>query len=373
MITQAYLPHVGGAERQLSSLVPLLRKRGVEVDILTRRYAGLSTYEEIDGSPVHRFPVPGPKAIAMLSFVSRSILKLGSLRPDLIHAHELLSPATIAIVAKRFYGMPVVAKVLRGGQLGDVEKLKSRPMGGLRLTMLNRGIDAFVTISREIDDELNNLGIEPSRREWVPNGVDTNRFSPVSLDEKRALRDKLGLSVGAPLTVFIGRLVPEKQIDRLVEAWPQVRKQVPGAELLVIGSGILETRLQELASEGIQIPGQMEDVCPYLQAADVFVLPSSTEGLSNSMLEALSTGLGVVVTSVGGAPDVIIDGQDGLLVSPDDISELIDAVVKLLKDDDLRLRLGDSGRRVIGGKYSLTQTADQLVGLYLRLIEGLHT
>jgi glycosyltransferase involved in cell wall biosynthesis len=332
----------------------------------------MSAYDQIEGSPVYRFPVPGPKAAAMLSFVLHAVLKIGALRPDLIHAHELLSPASAGLIAKRFFGIPVVAKVLRGGQLGDVEKLKNRPTGGFRLAKLRKGIDAFVAISREIDDELASIGVEPSRRVWIPNGVDTNRFSPVCTEEKRRLREKLGFPADAPLAVFTGRLVPEKRIDRLVEAWPQIREQVPEAELVVIGTGELEDSLREKATVGVQIIGQVDDVVPNLQAADVFVLPSATEGLSNAMLEALSTGLGVVVTSVGGAPDVIKDERDGLLVPLDDIDALVSALVRQLKNDDLRLRLGTSGRRVILERYSLTQTADQLVGLYKGLIEGVH-
>ena len=370
MITQAYLPHVGGAERQLSALIPLLRSQGVQVEILTRRYAGMAAFEKIDGTPVHRFPVPGPKPAAMLSFVSRAVLELGSLRPDVIHAHELLSPASAALMAKSLYGKPVAAKVLRGGMLGDIEKLRHRPLGGRRLAGLRRRVDAFIAISREIDAELASIGVEPARRVRIPNGVDTGRFAPVSLGEKRRLRESLGLPPAGALVVFTGRLVPEKCIDLLLDAWPKVRVQVPGAELAVIGSGEAEAGLREKAAAGIRIVGQVDDVRPYLQAADAFVLPSATEGLSNAMLEALSTGLGVVVTAVGGAPDVIDDGRNGLLVPPNDVGGLAAALVALLRNAGLRRRLGAAGRRAVEAGYSLEQTADRLVGLYARLAEG---
>jgi len=367
MITQAYLPHVGGAERQLSALIPLLRSQGVQVVILTRRYAGMSAFEEIDGAPVHRFPVPGSKPMAMLSFVSRAVLSLASLQPDVIHAHELLSPASAALLAKSLYGTPVAAKVLRGGVLGDIDKLRHRPLGARRLAGLRRRIDTFISISREIDAELASIGVEPARRVRIPNGVDTDRFAPVSSGEKGQLRENLGLTASAPLAIFAGRLVPEKRIDQLLMAWPQVCRQVLGAELVIIGSGEEEARLREQAPAGVRFVGQVDDVRPYLQAADVFVLPSVTEGLSNAMLEALSTSLGVVVTAVGGAPDIIMNGRNGMLISPDDVDGLAVALVTLLQNADLRQRLGAAGRRTVEADYSLAQAADRLVGLYTRL------
>jgi len=369
MITQAYLPHVGGAERQLSSLVPLLHSRGVQVNILTRRYAGMLAFEEIDGSPVHRFPIPGPKLVAMLSFILHAVQTIGSIRPDVIHAHELLSPTSAALLAKRLYGIPVAAKVLRGGMLGDIEKIRHRPFGIYRLAGLRRGIDAFITISREINAELASSGIEPTRCVHIPNGVDIQRFAPVSPGEKFVLRRNLGLPINAPLAIFTGRLVPEKRIDHLLKAWPQICKQVPNAELAIIGSGEAEVQLRAQAPQGVHFLGHVEDVRPYLQAADVFVLPSATEGLSNAMLEALSTGLGVVVTKVGGATDVIDNGQNGLIVPPDDLDRLVMALTALLQNNELCMRLGAAGRRTIEADYSLAQTADRLVRLYTYLAE----
>jgi hypothetical protein len=121
MIIQAYYPHVGGAEQQLMALVPLLQARGVEINILTRRYPGLNSFEIIGGAPVHRLPIPGPKAVASTIFTLSALPLLARLRPHLIHAHELLSPTTTAVAAKRLFGIPVVAKVLRGGTLGDID------------------------------------------------------------------------------------------------------------------------------------------------------------------------------------------------------------------------------------------------------------
>ena len=179
MIIQGYAPRLGGAERQLQALAPLLVERGVEVHVLTRLYPGLQAYEEIDGIPVHRLPAPGPKASAALIFSMAALRLLKRLQPQVIHAHELLSPTSTALLARRLWGTPVVAKVLRGGYLGDIGKLKRKPFGQQRLHSLRDGVDMFIAISQEIDAELAEMGVPSERRCFQPNGVDRARFHPL--------------------------------------------------------------------------------------------------------------------------------------------------------------------------------------------------
>ncbi len=371
MIIQAYLPHVGGAERQLAALAPLLRQRGVEIQVITRRYPGMSEYEMIDGVPVYRLPIPGPKAVASLVFTLSALSLLNRLKPDLIHAHELLSPTTTAAAAKRWLGIPVVAKVLRGGMLGDLAKLQ-RGFGGVRrMTAFKRLVDGFIVISQEIEQELLLWGVPTAKRFFIPNGVDTHRFKPVSPATKQLLRPRLGLPQG-PVALYTGRFVAEKCLDQLISVWPQVRVIFPQAHLLLAGSGPQEAALRRMAGDGVMFLGQVEDVLPYLQAADLFVLPSATEGLSNAMLEALATGLPVVATEVGGAPDVIKHRESGWLVLPRQADDLANALITLFNLEEMRLNLGAKGRRKVVAEYSLEATADRLVALYQQFVPSQH-
>jgi len=154
MIIQAYLPLLGGAERQLAALAPLLSDQGVDISVITRRYPELKEFEWVDGVPVYRLPVPGPKPVASLAFSLAALPLLQRLRPDVIHAHELLSPTTTAVTAKRRFHIPVVAKVLRGGVLGDLAKLERKPFGRKRMQTFKQQVDRFIVISQEIDAEL---------------------------------------------------------------------------------------------------------------------------------------------------------------------------------------------------------------------------
>lgn len=364
MIIQAYLPHIGGAERQLAALAPLLRARGAEVFIVTRRLRGLQPYEQIDGVPVHRLPALRPKLLASAAFTVAALPLLRRLRPDVLHAHELLSPTTTAVAAKRLYGYPVVAKVMRGGLLGDLAKLKGRALGRKRIALFREQVDAFITISREIDAELAAVGIAPERRRFIPNGVDVDRFAPVAANTKAALRERLRLPPSAPVAIFTGRLAHEKRVDLLVKTWPAVRAALPNATLVVAGEGPQAAALKALAGPGVLFVGRVEDVAPYLQAADVFVLPSATEGLSNALLEALACGLAAVATNVGGAPDVIENAHSGRLIAPDDPRELEMALTTTLLDAALRAELGAAARGVVRSRYSLPRVADRLCELY---------
>ena len=128
--------------------------------------------------------------------------------------------------------------------------------------------------------------------------------------------------------------------------------------------------MRSMAGKGIQFTGQIEDSALYLQAADLFVSPSSTEGLSNSLLEALSSGLPVLATSVGGTKDVIQHNVNGYLIPPDDLSALRIGLLTLLGDSVLRKQLGEGGRQRVLSDFSLDAVADKLADLYIRFIKG---
>jgi glycosyltransferase involved in cell wall biosynthesis len=370
MVIQRYLPHVGGAERQLQQLAPRLSNLGFDICIITRHEKGLSHFEEIDGIPVYRMPSAGPKPWAAATFTISALMRLIRIRPDIIHAHEILTPASIAVLSKKIIRRPVLLKILRGGARGDVYKLKRRLFWKSYLRGLVRDVDAFITISHEIDSELSALNVPKEKRVFIPNGVDAVRCIPVSEERKQKLRAELSLPLQANLVVYAGRLVPEKRVDHLLKIWKDVRSKFPGAHLLIVGEGPQEVRLREMQMDGVQFTGQVDDAIPYLQAADLFVLPSSTEGLSNSMLEAMSCGLPVLATSIGGAPDVILHEESGYLIPPDDVNALQRGLETLLGDEALCLALGSNARQRILSEFSLDSIGRHLANLYRRLLAG---
>jgi glycosyltransferase involved in cell wall biosynthesis len=367
MLIQAYHPRIGGAERQLAAQARRLQQGGIDVHVITRRYPGMRPFEYVNDIPVHRMHIPGSRSTAAASYISSALLKIAVLRPDVIHAHELLSPATTAILAKWLYRIPVVAKVLRGGALGDLTKIGAGTWGRMRTSVICKAIDRFAVISREIDGELAAVGVPEEKRVLIPNGVDIERYAPPTAEEKTTLRSSLGLP-DAPLVIFSGRLDPEKRLGALLSLWPQIRTDVPAAVLLILGTGSLEKELRQQAGDGVRLLGPVEDVSSYLKAADLFLLPSVGEGLSNALLEAMACGLPCIATRVGGTVDVIQHSRNGWLIQPDSSEELCSALLFLLHHIELRANLGAEARRAVTTGYSLSVVVTRLQKLYRQMV-----
>jgi glycosyltransferase involved in cell wall biosynthesis len=373
MIIQDYIPRVGGAERQLFALTPLLKERGVEVEILTRRYPGLAQFERINDVPVYRLPFSRSKTIASLVFTITSLPIIKKIQPDVIHAHGLLSPTTTAVAAKRFFGFPVVSKVLRGGVLGDLTRLINKPFGTVRFRNIQKQVDAFITISNEINDELIDIGVPLARCSFIPNGVKLDRFKSVNEITKRQLRKQLQLPDGL-IVVFAGRLEAEKRIEDLIRVWPEIQLRHHHEEitLLVLGTGSLQRKISGLAGNNIIFRGAVDNISDYLQTSDLFVLPSVSEGLSNALLEALAVGLPVIATATGGTMDVVSHKVSGWLIQNYTPQSLRDGILEFIGDKSLREVCAKEGQRRVVEDYDINSTADKLNNLYRSLKRSLN-
>jgi glycosyltransferase involved in cell wall biosynthesis len=252
--------------------------------------------------------------------------------------------------------------------LGDLYKVLRGRGGQRRAKWIVNSVDAYAVISSEIDAELAGIGVPESKRFFIPNGVELARFAPISAEKKVELRKQMNLPEGR-IVIFGGRFEPEKRLDQLIEVWKRIRLGGEKAWLVLAGSGSEEKRLREMADESVIFPGAVADFVPYLQSSDIFILPSATEGLSNSLLEAMACGLPAIATRVGGAPDVVTHGEEGWLISPDAPVELEEALNVLLGDAALRARVGAAARKKIEAKYSLEAVVDGLDVTYTMLLQ----
>jgi len=368
-IIQTYYPLVGGAQQQIANVTPYLAEHNVEVHVITRHFAGLAKTEHRDSLTVHRVLAPSRIKLASPIFTIASQPILKKLQPDIIHAYGLFSPLTTAIAAKKLLRVPLAVKILRGGMQGDVEGVQQKAFGKIRLHRFKHQVDAFVVISQEIDRELADIEISSERRVFMPNGVDTNVFYPVSEGEKRQKRQELDLPIDAPIAIFTGRLDVEKRVNHLINIWGDVRQQYPNAHLLIAGHGTEEQSLKQIAGEQVVFLGRLDNVVPYLQAADIFALPSVTEGLSNSLLEAMAAGTTCLATAVGGTPELIKDGVTGVLVEPDNPNALHKGLLRLLADANTRKAMAEAAHQVILKDYQLQTTAKRLRNLYNQLLQ----
>jgi glycosyltransferase involved in cell wall biosynthesis len=368
MLLHSYHPIVGGAERQLQALLPYLRARNVEAVVLTRRYPGLASFSIVEETPVYRLRAPGPKPLAALSFIFSTIFHIWRLKPDVIHAYDLMSPTTAALLARMLFKIPVVAKVLSGGPKGDIDRIRHSWGGESRLRVLKRRVDKFVVISQEIAAELDAIGERQCQYAFIPNGVDLELYKPTSPAQRTEIRHALNLPADVPIALFVGRLIPEKRPQNLLLIWDAARARFPDAALVMVGSGPDAHKLEKMHVKGVHFVGQSNNVLAYLQAADIFVLPSAREGLSNALLEAQASGVPAIATSIGAAPELIENGVNGLIVAVDDIPALQASVLRLLGDVRLRQQFAAAGRKRVMENYSLQSTAKQLANLYHQLV-----
>jgi len=369
MITSLFYPIIGGAERQAQQLAARLIRNGVEVCILTRRYKRLKAYEEIDNIPVHRILTIGKGLLASLTYTLFCLFWLfkNGQNYRILHCHLLYSPTTIGALAKILWGKQLLVKVAGSGKYGGISGVEQLPFQRIRRIFFNQ-VDVFVIVNEEAKSELRRWGVENAKLRKIPNGVDTDEFKPVVAESKIALRRKLGLPLERSV-IFTGRLDPAKGLDTLLYAWQKMVVITLDTRLLILGEGQERPHLIELADQlGIQdhvsFLGRKENVREYLQAADVFVLPSISEGQSNSLLEAMATGLAVVATDVGGNKEVIVTGENGVLVEQGNPEQLAKALLGLLQDGDLATRLGENARKTIEEKYSIERMVQQYLRLY---------
>ena len=370
IISHGFPPVIGGVERLLATLVPFLQKSGLEVFILTRRVPNTPDFELYNGVPVNRLPVPGPKPLASLIFTLTALPIIKKIQPDLIHAHEFISPATTALLAYYLFRIPFILMPHLSGKLGDVLKIQRKFLGKLRLKYLKTHAAAFICISKEIDAELSSIGVSTERKVFIRNGVDTQHFSGETDTQKRNLRLALGYPENSKIVIFVARLVPEKNPDALVKIWPEILKNHVEAHLLILGSGSLEPILLQMAGKQVHVLGGQEDVASFLKIADIFVLPSDTEGLPISLLEAMSSQLACLATRVGGIPELIVDRTNGILIDSAEPEVIIAALNQLLDDPELRIVLGQNARQTIVKNYSIETIAAQMKALYDRILEN---
>lgn len=228
-----------------------------------------------------------------------------------------------------------------------------------------------LTVSRATALLLRRAGVPERRIRVLPNGVDTAVWRP---RDPGAVRPP-GLPADGRLLVSAARLSPDKDFASLVTAFTAVASGVPDVHLLIAGDGPEREGLERLraaspASARIHLLGHRDDLPAVLGYADAFVLSSRAEGMPNSVLEAMASGLPVVATRVGGVEELVGDGAEALLVPPGDAVRLAEALSRVLGDPSLGRRLGASARRRAEAEFSFTDRVRRLEAIYEDVAAG---
>ncbi len=230
-----------------------------------------------------------------------------------------------------------------------------------------RRAERLLAVSCELADRMaTGIGVPRHLIDVIPNGVDVDRFGWLSRADARAT---LSLPADAFVVVAIGRLVPVKNHALLLDAAREMKRVGVRAQFLVAGDGPLRPELAaRVAAENLQgmvhLLGHRRDTPTLLAAADVFALASRSEGMSNTILEAMAARRPVVATRVGGNPELVVDGLTGMLVSPDTGSALADALARLMNDRTLAGQMGRDGRVRVETHFSIGTMVARYTDMY---------
>lgn len=317
------------------SAVQRLRRLGLEVDVI----------DEADDEAAVR---------ELTTYLVRSEI-------DLLHAH-MYRAEVVGARAALAAGTAVVMATVHSSRVRSAEDVAS-------LAALTPVMDRLIVPSSSIAAKVRAEGRGGASFSVIPNGVDLARFDlPVAAC---ALRDEFSIPHSAPLLGVVARLEPEKGHRYLVEGMPAILRGAPETWLVIVGEGSLAGELRALAAslpsparERIVFTGRREDVAAITAELDVAVLPSLREAQGISILEAMARRKPVVASAVGGIPEVLTNGLDGLLVPPADPAALADACIRLACSPKLRARMGEAGRRTVEERFSLDAMVRQIEAVY---------
>ena len=301
--------------------------------------------------------------------VSRELARAATHRGiEVLHAHQY-TPFFYAALAKPFI-RPAPALILTEHGRHYPDNV-SPPRRAINRLILDRLADEVNACCRFSADALSRIdGFAGNRIGVIENGIDLARYTPTA--DKAALRESLGLDPARRSVVHVARHHPVKDQATLIRAFALAAPDVPDADLLMVGDGPLRDDLTALAASlgvahRVKFVGVQANVNDWLRASHLFALTSVSEAASLTLLEAMASGLPVVVTEVGGNPEIVRAGVDGLLFPRGDAVAGAECLRRLLRDPDLAARLGASGRARVAERYQLHQTVEAYHRLYRRL------
>ena len=354
---------LGGTERQLCEIAKALDPSRFEAHVGCFHAHGMRADElRAAGIPILDLPIRSYLRPHALLGAVRMGRYLRQKRIQIVHTFDV--PLNqFGVPVARAFGVPVVLSSQRAHR----QLISALNLHFLRLT--DQMVDGIVVNSLALRRQLiEDERVPPALIHLCYNAIDTCRFQP-------GPRCRPAPLAGAALVVgVICAFRPEKDLPTLLEAFHLVRGVRPGLKLLLVGSGscleLLRAQSRRLAlGEDCHFEPATADVPPWLRAIDIFVLPSISEALSNSLIEAMACGCCAVASRVGGNPELVDHERTGLLFRPGDASGLAAALRRLIENDGLRETLASAGSAQIHRSFSLHASAQRMQEIYSALLE----
>jgi glycosyltransferase involved in cell wall biosynthesis len=348
--------HLYGGARQVLDLVGGLQSAGVPGTLVCPPDSGIAEAGKSQGLAVRTLAMGGD--LDML-FVRRFAQLLRELRPGLVHVHSRRGADAWGGFSARRAG---IAAVLTR----RVDQRESR-----LAAWKYRNYDQVIAISGAIRGQLIRAGVPEQRLALIPSAVDAAACAPAWT--RAQLNAEFGLRGDAMLVACIAQLIPRKGHGTLLDAWPAVIAAVPGAQLLLFGAGPLEAdvgrRLADpLLGGSVRLAGFRPDLRAFLGRMDLVVHPAGREGLGLAVIEAQAAGVPVVACAAGGVPEIVREGETGLLVPPGDAAALAAAIVALLRNPGRRQAMGEAARTT-AARFTPQRMIESHLTLYRTLLD----
>jgi glycosyltransferase involved in cell wall biosynthesis len=347
---------IGGAEQHLLQLLPALRERDIDARLLSLD-AGKDSdrfHRALDdvGVPWRRVATGFDASPRLAAAVVRAVR---AERPDLLHTH---------MVHGDIYGS-IAANVLRVPFVSSRHNDDRYLLGPFRHVdrAFMRRARRLIAISDSVREFLIRAGLPARKLVTIHYGLDELPSAPSEVTPEQA-----GIPADSPLVLAIGRLIAQKDHETLTRAMARVHSDHPSARLALLGWGVLEEQTRALVQElgladAVVLPGRVEPRA-WLERADIFAHTSRWEGFGIVLLEAMLAGLPVVATRVSAVPEIVADGQTGLLVDPGDPAAVAAALSALLVDPERRVALGTAGLARAKAEFSVARMTRRTVDVY---------
>ena len=354
---------IGGAERDLIALLKTLDRQKWEPHAVCPGTGPFGEQLRTIAVPTHALSLP-PWRKPLAVFQRRSAVgRLGAfvkqLDPAMIHVNDIWwVPHTVSAIASHTsHPVPIVAHVRQEIEPAKVQRYQ-----------LDR-VEAVIAISRQVEQSLIAGGVSAKKVRTVYSGIDLSEREPAHNDQ--AIRQMIGLPNGAVLLGTVANLFPRKGYEVMLRALPAIVRAVPAVHYVIVGSDDHDyaDRLKRLAqdlniADRVHIVGFQDPVQPFLAALDLYVHPALMEGFGIAVVEAMAVGKAVVATTTGGLPEVVAQGETGLLVPPGDAESLAATVVSLLGDKVRRAQMGRNGKARAHERFSLDASVRHMERVY---------
>ena len=368
----------GGAEKVSLNFLKHVNREKFNIDLMLflRPWEGKNFFhKEIENYNYQFFRIPvalrplerGRDRLRIIRCYKKISCLLKSQRYDLIHTNGYFADI-ISIPLSKLFKIPILSTCH-----GFISLDKKLSFYNSLDCYLLRFSNRIAAVSKEIKKDLIKTGVPGSKIKVIHNAVETIASTGELIKIRRRKRMLLGIERNELVIGYVGRLSREKGIRYLIEAASILRDRGLPIKVIVIGDGPIENQLKTIVSE-INIEKQFifagfqKKIMEWIPAIDIFILPSLTEGTPMALLEVMSMGVPVVASAVGGIPDIINSGENGILVGKGKPEEIANAVINLYKNEELRLKIKDAAMEHIKTNFNFRKWVSEVESLYEELI-----